>query len=82
MDESGDIGLLKSRVKFYVVGYVYVDEPKRLQRHINNYLVKITDKELYPYQLEELKFHIPINRLENEFGYSTNETNTFVGIWI
>lgn len=49
MDESGDIGLLKSRVNFYVVGHVYTGEPKRLQRHINNYLVKITDKDLYPY---------------------------------
>ena len=79
MDESGDIGLLDSRVNFYVVGHIYINEPKRLQRHINKYLVKIQDNEQYPLNLPELKFYIPKNKLKKKFGHSNDKINSFVG---
>lgn len=78
IDESGEIGLSNSRGNFYVVGHVYVNEPKRLQRHLKNYLAKIQVKGHYPFQLQELKFYIPKSKLKKKYKYSEKEVGSFI----
>lgn len=78
IDESGEIGLSNSNGNFYVVGHVYAVDPRKLKRHLKNYLVKIQYKGYYPFQLKELKFYIPKSKLLRKFGYSKKEVDSFI----
>jgi hypothetical protein len=63
VDESGDPGLTAATSiasnPYYVVGYVYVTDPKELRIRLRRFLRKAHRRGWYPEKLRELKFYLP-----------------------
>jgi hypothetical protein len=61
-DESGNPGLNKRSITdspFFVIGFVYCENPTKLRKNLKRLLIKVHRQKKYPPNLNELKFYLP-----------------------
>ncbi len=76
VDESGESGLHKTRSRrFLTLGFVYCDNPANLSFALRKYLQYAHRTNIYPTCLNELKFNLPICKLQK--NYSQFQIGTF-----
>jgi hypothetical protein len=79
IDESGDPGLSKEAIEctqYYTVGYIYCREPSLLRTSLKRLLKKEHERNRYPLELNELKFHLPKSDLIRQ-GYTIDQLSKY-----
>jgi hypothetical protein len=79
VDESGNPDLSAdsvARYPYYIVGYIYCNNPSQLRSDLKKLLIKAHKKKKYPAALSELKFYLPRSSLRRQ-GYTHEEINDY-----
>jgi hypothetical protein len=79
VDEAGDPGLSsqsKTNQPFFVMGFVYCEDPSTLKKRLKRFLKKQHLRGRYPPHLSELKFYLPYSDLIQE-GYTVPQLDQY-----
>lgn len=81
VDESSDPGLSAKakRIRpYFVIGFVYCDNPSMLRKHLRRLLKRLHLRKKYPPHLAELKFYLPNTDLIQK-GYTLQQLRGYEG---
>jgi hypothetical protein len=76
IEESGSGIIANSQDDFFIVSYLYCNDPSSLRLVMQRHLAKLHNRVKYPYHFQELKFFPKWNILKNN-GYSLKDINFY-----